>query len=349
LLLSTTAVATGCYNLCKSQVNNWRMLRWRKQNLEDLIEQLKQPMDGPVNPKLSAWISRATVHVEKLNTYESQVGTREKCRPDIEAGLKIDRKFRELEMLIVDGQRISEKSATRGNIRQETNTIGSAMEGVKGAIWRDVSQGVVGIISIHGIAGVGKTAIAAAINNQALRATGLFDFVIWVDVSNGANLQRVQEDIARSISINLPPDSNINTRAGILRTALTGKNRFLLILDSMWQGYFPLDIGISELTRGRNLIVTSRIFSMFNSFRGRKLYEIKPLVVADAWNLFAYEAESDVLLNLPNHILTRTKTAIQDLQGMPLAITEVAETLRNIYEARFPAETLRNIYEAPWE
>ncbi|GAB4860556.1 hypothetical protein Ancab_035717 [Ancistrocladus abbreviatus] len=258
-------------------------------------------MDGPVNPELSAWISRAIVHVEKLNMYESQVRTRGKCHPDIKVGLKIDRKFRELEMLIANGQRISKKSATRGNIRQEINTIGSAVEEVKGAIWRDMTRGVVGTISIHRIACV--------------------------------DLQRVQEDIARSISINLPPDSNINTSAAILRTALTGKNRFLLILDSMWQGYSPSDIGIPELTRGCNLIVTSRIFSMFNSFRGRKLYEIKPLVVAYAWNLFAYEAGSDVVLNLPEHILTRTKTAIQDLQGMPLAITKVAKTLRNIYKA----------------
>ncbi|GAB4830878.1 hypothetical protein Ancab_004904 [Ancistrocladus abbreviatus] len=163
-------------------------------------------MDGSVIPELSAWISRATsrnkYESQKLNTYESQVGTRGKCCPDIKVGLKIDRKFRELEMLIADGQRISKKSMTRGNIRQEINTIGSVVEGVKGAIWRDVSQGVVGTISIHGIVGVGKTAIVAAINNQALRATGLFDFVIWVDVSNG-------------------------------------KNRFLLILDSMWQVYSP--------------------------------------------------------------------------------------------------------------
>ncbi|GAB4830888.1 hypothetical protein Ancab_004914 [Ancistrocladus abbreviatus] len=347
---SVISVVAGWYNFRKTQGNSWRMLRWRKEHLEDLIRQSEQPMDGLVNAALSLWINKAKEYArDELNIEELKKRTRGKCCPDIEAGLVIDEKMRELETLIADGQRISGESATRGNIRQEINFTGSPAEDVKGAIWRAVSQGGVGTICIHGVAGVGKTAIATAISNQALSAPRLFDFVIWVDVSNGADLQRVQEDIARSISINLPPDSNINARAGILHIALTGKNRFLLILDSMWQGYSPSQIGIPELTRGRKLIVTSRIFSVFNSFRGRKCYEIKPLVDADAWNLFAYEAGSDVMVNFPGHILTRTKTALQDLQGVPLAITKVAETLRNIYEAHFPAETLRNIYEAPWE
>ncbi|GAB4830693.1 hypothetical protein Ancab_004726, partial [Ancistrocladus abbreviatus] len=326
------------------------MLRWGKEHLEDLIRQSEQPMDGPVNDALSPWINEAKKYArDELNIEELKKRTRGKCFPDIEAGLVIDEKMRELEKLIADGQRISRESATRGYIRQEISIVGSTVREVKGAIWQQVSQGRVGTICIYGIAGVGKTAIATAINNQALRASGLFEFVIWVDVSNGADLHQVQEDIARSIPINLPPDSNINTRARLLHTALTGKNRFLLILDSMWRGYSPLEIGIPELTEGRKLIVTSRIFSVFNSFRGKKFYEIKILVGDDAWNLFEYEAGSDVVLKLPHRILTGTKTAVQDLQGVPLAITKVAEALRNIYEAHFPAETLRNIYEAPWE
>ncbi|GAB4830690.1 hypothetical protein Ancab_004723 [Ancistrocladus abbreviatus] len=281
-------------------------------------------MDGVVNPALSACISRATAYARELNIDELQVRTRGTCCPGIDAGMVIDKKMRELEMLIADGERISEESATRGYMRQEINFIGST---------KAVSKGGVGTIYIHGIADVGKTAIAAAINNQALRTPERFDFVIWVDVSDGADLQRVQEDIARSISINLPPDPNINTRAGILHTALTGKNRLLLILDSMWQGYSPSDIGIQDLTRGRKLMVTLRILSVFNSFRGREIYEIKPIVGSDAWNLFVYEASLDVVLKLPDHIFTRTRTTIQDLQGMPVAIKKLAKTLRNIYEA----------------
>ncbi|GAB4830704.1 hypothetical protein Ancab_004737 [Ancistrocladus abbreviatus] len=111
--------------------------------------------------------------------------------------------------------------------RQPVNTfIGSAVEQAKKEIWQRVSdiEGP-GTICVHGIACVGKTGIAAAINNQALRETSFFDIAIWVDVSNGVDLQRVQEDIARSMSINLPPDSNINTRAGILCATLTGEKK----------------------------------------------------------------------------------------------------------------------------
>ncbi|GAB4830682.1 hypothetical protein Ancab_004715 [Ancistrocladus abbreviatus] len=211
--------------------------------------------------------------------------------------------MRELEMLIADGQRISKESATRGYMQQEINFIGSMVKEEKDNIYKVVSEGGVGTICIHGIAGVGKTAIAAAINNQALRVPERFDFVIWVDVLDGADLQQVQEDIARSISINLPPDSNIKIRASILRTTLTGKSRFLLILDSIWQGYSPSNIGIPDLTRGCKLIVTLRILSTFNSFRGRETYKIEPLIGADAWNLFVYEAGSEA-----HHIKTKELT-----------------------------------------
>ncbi|GAB4830881.1 hypothetical protein Ancab_004907 [Ancistrocladus abbreviatus] len=145
-------------------------------------------MDGAVNPALSAWITEATMYASELNIDELQVSTRGTCCPGIEAGLVIDRKLRELEMLIVGGQTISRESTTRGCIRKEISIVGSTMNEVKVAIWKQVSQGGVGTIYIHGIFGVGKTAIAATINNQALRAPGLVDFVIWVDVSNGADL-----------------------------------------------------------------------------------------------------------------------------------------------------------------
>ncbi|GAB4830884.1 hypothetical protein Ancab_004910, partial [Ancistrocladus abbreviatus] len=331
LLGSFIGVATGCFNLRKNQVNNWQILRWRKQNLEDLIEQLRQPMDGVVNPALSVWITKATMCASELNIDELQASTRGTCCPGIEAGLVIDKELRELKVLIADGQRIFGESATRGYIRREINFIGSAVEDVKGAIWEVVLEGEVGTICIHGIAGVGKTAIAAAINNQALRTPEHFDFVIWVDVSDGADLQRVQEDIARSISINLPPDSNINSRASILRNALTGKNRILLILDSMWQDSPPYDIGIPELTEGHKLIVTSRIHPMLKLMAVAKPFVIEPLTNKDGWTLFERELGADNLSKLSSEIMIcRTKNAMQDLQGVPSAIKNLAQTLKNI-------------------
>ncbi|GAB4830887.1 hypothetical protein Ancab_004913, partial [Ancistrocladus abbreviatus] len=271
LLGSVIGVATGCHNFRKIHANNWTMLRWRKEHLEDLIRQSEQPVDGRVNPAVSVWINKAREYARDELKIEELEKTASKmcCLGNIDVGLDIDRKLRELDILIEEGQRISNEFVTRGYIQQETNFIGRAVEDVKGAIWQVVSQGGIGTICIHGIADVGKTVVVAAINNQAVKAPELFDFVIWVDVSNGADLQRLQEDIARRISINFPLDSNNSTRAHKLRTALIGKNKFLLILDSMWQGYSPSQIEIPELTGGRKLIVTSRLRSVLDSMRGK--------------------------------------------------------------------------------
>ncbi|GAB4830684.1 hypothetical protein Ancab_004717 [Ancistrocladus abbreviatus] len=275
-------------------------------------------MDGAVKPALSEWITEATNYARDLNIEALQESTREKCCADIEAGVVIDETWRALDKRIKQGQEISESSATKGYIRQEIKIIDRAMEEVKRKIWRKMSKVKVETICIHGIAGVGKTAIAAAINNQALR--------------DPADLWRVQEDIASVLSEKLPADSNTDNRADRLHTALTGRGKFLLILDSMWQGYSPSRIGIPELTGGCKLIVTSRLRSVFKSFSGRKFYEIKPLTDDAGTDIFKRELGSDILSNLPSETLTRTETAIQELQGISLAIKNLAETLNNIYE-----------------
>ncbi|GAB4830698.1 hypothetical protein Ancab_004731, partial [Ancistrocladus abbreviatus] len=217
----------------------------------------------------------------------------------------------------------------KGCLQPEIDIIGSVVKQVKRNIWQHVSREGAGTICIHGIAGVGKTAIVATINNLALRKPKLFDFFFLVSVSDGANLWQVQEDIASVISEKLPVDSNIGNRVGKLRTALTGKKKFLLILDSMWQGYSPSDIGIPELTGGRKLIVTSRLHSVLDSMGGNEHFVIKPLTNDDDWTLFEHELGSDNLSKLSSEILTRTKNAIQDLQGVPLAIKKLAQNLKN--------------------
>ncbi|GAB4830687.1 hypothetical protein Ancab_004720 [Ancistrocladus abbreviatus] len=328
LLGSFIGVATGCINLRKNQVNSWRLLGWRKELLEDLIRQLEQPMDGPVNPALSQWINKAKEYArDKLNIEELKKGTRGKCCPDIEAGLLIDEKMTELNVLIENGQ---QKFHAIGCPQRETEIIGSAVEQVKRDILQRVSQVEgAGTICIHGIAGVGKTAIAAAVNNQALTKPELFDFVIWVSVSDQAELWRVQEDIAGVIGEKLPADRNTVNRAGILHAALTGKRKFLLILDSMWQCYSPSDIGIPELTRGRKLIVTSRIRSVFDLMGGGEPFVITSLTNEDGWSLFKRELGTDNLSKLSGKILSRTEIALQDLQGVSSAIKNLAQTFKN--------------------
>ncbi|GAB4830879.1 hypothetical protein Ancab_004905 [Ancistrocladus abbreviatus] len=319
------------------------MLGWRKELLEDLIKQSEQPTDGPVNPALSQWINEAKVYArDKLNIEELKKGARGKCCPDIEAGLVIDKKMGELNALIEKGH---QKFQATGCWQPEIDIIGSTVEQVKSDIWQRVSQvEEAGTICIHGIAGVGKTAIAAAINNQALKAPERFDFVIWVDVSDGANLWRVQEDIASVISEKLPADPNTANRAAKLRIALTGKKKFLLILDSMWQGYSPSDIGIPELTGGRKLIVTSRIHSVLALMGKETPFVITPLNNEDAWTLFKRELGTDNLLKLSDEILSRTNIALQDLQGVSLAIKDLAQTLKNICQ-----KNPRSPIDAEWK
>lgn len=222
--------------------------------------------------------------------------------------------------------------------------MGSKRKEVAEEIWKhlvdsgEAEEQAAGAICIHGALGVGKTAIAKYIHNKALiDPEESFDYVIWVNVEYGAGLRQVQDDIANSLEINLSqlnpnPSSNADTvegRAARLRSALLERGKFLLVIDSVWQPLCLENIGIPELVRGRKLMVTSRIRSVFHKIANKKMFEVQPLSSLDeAWELFENEMGSFLAhyLEEDGNVGIRIEgVLLAELDGLPLAINELAE------------------------
>ena len=92
----------------------------------------------------------------------------------------------------------------------------------------------------------GCTRKAVDINNRLLKEKNKFDSVIWVTVSKSLNVIQLQHDIARKLDLDLSKVEDIRERAAKLKAKLEDKNRYVLILDDMWEIFALEEVGIPE-------------------------------------------------------------------------------------------------------
>ncbi|KAL2897473.1 hypothetical protein RDABS01_039256 [Bienertia sinuspersici] len=105
-------------------------------------------------------------------------------------------------------------------------------------IWYWISQREdVKVVCIHGIPGVGKTAVAEAVCNKALLDNHeLFSYVIWVEAYYEITLNNLQEKIMRFLSIEPAPTDDDNDRARKIRDEFVRRK----------ENFSLRDIGIPE-------------------------------------------------------------------------------------------------------
>ncbi|KAL9460089.1 hypothetical protein AB3S75_003312 [Citrus x aurantiifolia] len=88
--------------------------------------------------------------------------------------------------------------------------------------------------------------IMKEINNRLQKETNKFNDVIWVTVSQPLDLFKLQTEIATALKQSLSENEDKVRRTGRLLGMLKAKEKFVLILDDMWEA-FPLEeVGIPE-------------------------------------------------------------------------------------------------------
>jgi len=95
----------------------------------------------------------------------------------------------------------------------------------------------VAVIGVYGVPGVGKTSLLKIIYNTN-KVSSVFDFVIWVTLSQEFKIQELQCRIGESIGLDLSDTCDSDVQKMKLYARLLKKN-FLLILDDMCR---PLDL-----------------------------------------------------------------------------------------------------------
>lgn len=153
------------------------------------------------------------------------------------------------------------------------------------------SQGEkVSVISIVGIAGIGKTTVAKLAYHN-LQVEKYFDRKIWVCVSEGFNVKRLMKAIVESDTgsgCNLVEMEAIQRR---VQELIIGK-RVLLVLDDVWdddhEKYERLKNLITNGVEGSKILITTR-YEKVAQLMGT-VYHLEGLSDDDCWSLFQESA-----------------------------------------------------------
>ncbi|CAL5438331.1 unnamed protein product [Camellia sinensis] len=188
------------------------------------------------------------------------------------------------------------------------------------------------VISITGMAGLGKTTLAKKVYNSVLRS---FECSAWICVSQQPNMDQLLRDIARQVGLGKEKREN-DIEANLF--AFLYYKRYVIVIDDIWetQPWDYLKIGIpNNFENGSKIILTSRHRDVGVHVGGRSsLHELQPLDLNNSRNLFfkivggpphnPEEEASDPLEQLENI----AEKILKRCSGVPLAIVLVAGLLR---------------------
>lgn len=217
---------------------------------------------------------------------------------------------------------------TGSSERERTSTTEMVLK------WLD--DPTISIIGIYGMEGVGKTTLATHIQDQ-LRNHAKY-FVSWVNVSQNFAIDNLQDDIARTVNLDLWDEDDKEKRKEKLKRALEEKN-IVLMLDNVWT-YIPLqDVGIPN---GCKLIFMTRNVGVCHRMNCQGEILINRLSNEEGWELFMEKIGPTMVL--PPLIEQIAMAIVKECSGSPLAIVTMAANMKgvgNFGEWRYALERIK--------
>ncbi|KAF3431719.1 hypothetical protein FNV43_RR26453 [Rhamnella rubrinervis] len=179
------------------------------------------------------------------------------------------------------------------------------------------------VVGVCGTGGVGKTMLAKEVARKAKDEEMLFTEVVFTAISQTPNIEKIQQDILKSLGM----DQSLQHIAERLRNRLRKENKILVIVDDVWDKLDLEDVGISfgDNKKGCKILVTSRCYDVLNNKMDvDKIFQVGYLLGDEPKELFKKivgdQAEKDD--NLETQI-------VEECGGLPIAITAVARALKN--------------------
>ncbi|XP_012090562.1 disease resistance protein RGA2 [Jatropha curcas] len=191
-------------------------------------------------------------------------------------------------------------------------------------------QQVLTVVPIVGMGGLGKTAIAKLVCQEAMQRK-LFDVKMWICVSSNFDEQSILAEMLQTLNENAGGITNKDAALQHLEKEL-GDKKFLLVLDDVWnQEYEMWDslkirlLAISK-RKGNAIIVTTRseeVASIMES-HPRCRHKLNLLSTDECWSIMKERVCEIRGSSIPSELEAIGKEIADKCKGVPLAARVVA-------------------------
>ncbi|XP_050370933.1 probable disease resistance protein At4g27220 [Argentina anserina] len=343
------------YDLFRTREKNLRALLLKRNELEQKRSNVDQESKEKVVHKfvkIFEWLEKTEEIIKDAAAWKFEESIHKKycCglpnyRSQYKAGKQISEKIDLLDELITEGEKFInlQGSDVVGKLIRSSKLVGETAISTVEEIKNCVLVEEVKTIRVYGMAGLGKSNVVSQVNDMILQEedvggnstrNGHFHKVLFVTVNNQlestkASIEDLQRQIAEKLQVDLHRD-NGSSADDVLASALAN-SRFLIILDDMQTELSLEAIGIPTPTKENRckVIVVSRSRPMCSDIHIDKKFEIKPLSVAEAQELF--ESEAGIKLSkLGDDTRAIAEKMIAECDGYPITVILLAQNLKDL-------------------